>query len=98
MCIFLSDRECHKSGHDWQTVCYHVPYIGELILIYPEVGIGTEYVLAKYFDIERFVIQKQRGLCRYCEEGFVRTDVVVSRGRPSRKYYHQQCANKLNIL
>jgi hypothetical protein len=56
MCIFLSDRECHKSGHDWRAICYHVPYIWELILMYPEVGIGTEYVLAKYFDIERFVI------------------------------------------
>src|SRR3989442_9623829 len=44
------------------------------------------------------VIQKQRGLCRHCGEGFVRTDIVVSRGLSNRKYYHRQCADPLNHL
>jgi len=48
---------------------------------------------AKYFYVERFVIQKQRGLCRHCGEGFVRTDIVVSRGRSNRKCYHRQCGS-----
>jgi hypothetical protein len=54
--------------------------------------------LANYFDVERFIIQKQRGLCRYCEKGFVRTDIIVSRGRASKKYYHKECADRLNII
>jgi len=58
----------------------------------------TTCVLSKYFDVERYIIQKQRGLCRHCRELFVRTDTVVIRGHPNKKYYHQQCANLLNIL
>ncbi|HYT02811.1 MAG TPA: hypothetical protein VEL70_07855, partial [Candidatus Acidoferrum sp.] len=44
----------------------------------------TAYTLANYFHVERFVIQKQRGLCRYCKEGFDRTDIIASKGRISR--------------
>jgi hypothetical protein len=53
---------------------------------------------ATYFYVERFVIQKQRGLCRYCDEGFARTDIVVSTGQSNRKYYHRRCADLLNII
>jgi len=58
----------------------------------------TAYTLTNYFDVERFVIQKQRGLCRYCKEGFVRTDIIVSRGRANKKYYHKECADRLYII
>jgi len=54
--------------------------------------------LTNYFDVERFVIQKQRGLCRYCKEGFVRTDIIISRGRANKKYYHKECADRLYII
>ena len=48
--------------------------------------------------VEKFVIQKQRGLCRYCKEGFDRTDIIVSKGLANKKYYHKECADRLYII
>lgn len=40
---------------------------------------------------------KQAGLCRFCKSIISRHDEVVSNGK-NKKYYHKQCAQKLNIL
>ena len=50
---------------------------------------------------ERRIIEliklKQAGLCRFCKIIISRQDEVVSRGK-IKKYYHKQCAEKLNII
>jgi CheY-like chemotaxis protein len=40
---------------------------------------------------------KQNGVCRYCNKKFSEEDQIVSNGK-RRKYYHKECAEKLNIV
>jgi CheY-like chemotaxis protein len=40
---------------------------------------------------------KQNGVCRYCNKKFSEEDQIVSNGK-RRKYYHRECADKLNIV
>ena len=40
---------------------------------------------------------KQSGKCRYCEKNFTTDEQIVSNGK-NKKYYHKECAQKLNIL
>jgi hypothetical protein len=40
---------------------------------------------------------KQNGKCRYCGKDFTSDEQIVSNGK-RKKYYHKECAQKLNIL
>ena len=40
---------------------------------------------------------KQNGVCRYCNKKFSDEEQIVSNGK-RRKYYHRECAKKLNIV
>ena len=40
---------------------------------------------------------KQSGKCRYCGKDFSSDEQIVSNGK-KKKYYHRECAEKLNIL
>jgi len=40
---------------------------------------------------------KQSGKCRCCEKDFSPDEQIVSNGK-KKKYYHRECAEKLNIL
>jgi hypothetical protein len=40
---------------------------------------------------------KQDGKCRYCGKEFVKDEQIVSNGK-NKKYYHMECAQKLNII
>ena len=40
---------------------------------------------------------KQAGLCRFCKSIISKHDEIVSRGK-IKKYYHKQCAERLNII
>lgn len=39
---------------------------------------------------------KQSGKCRYCEKNFSPDEQIVSNGK-KKKYYHRECAERLNI-
>ncbi|HYY65506.1 MAG TPA: hypothetical protein VE622_00055 [Nitrososphaeraceae archaeon] len=42
---------------------------------------------------------KQNGLCRFCRKKIDNTDIIVIKGsHQKRKYYHKECAERLNIL
>jgi hypothetical protein len=40
---------------------------------------------------------KQNGKCRCCGKNFTSEEQIVSNGK-RKKYYHRECAQKLNIL
>jgi hypothetical protein len=40
---------------------------------------------------------KQDGKCRFCGKEFVKYEQIVSNGK-RKKYYHTECAQKLNII
>jgi hypothetical protein len=40
---------------------------------------------------------KQNGKCRCCGKDFTSDEQIVSNGK-RKKYYHRECAQKLNIL
>ena len=40
---------------------------------------------------------KQNGVCRYCNKTFSDEEQIVSNGK-RKKYYHRECAEKLNII
>jgi hypothetical protein len=40
----------------------------------------------------------QDGRCLLCNVKFDLTDVVVSHGSAKRRYYHEKCAKRLNII
>jgi CheY-like chemotaxis protein len=40
---------------------------------------------------------KQNGVCRYCNKKFSDEELIVSNGK-RKKYYHRECAEKLNIV
>lgn len=40
---------------------------------------------------------RQSGKCRYCGKNFTTEELIVSNGK-RKKYYHKECAQKLNIL
>ena len=40
---------------------------------------------------------KQSGKCRYCGKSFTPDEQIVSNGK-KKKYYHRECAERLNIL
>lgn len=47
--------------------------------------------------VHQFIAIKQQGACRCCGKKFTADDEVVSNGK-RRKYYHIECAQKLNII
>jgi hypothetical protein len=40
---------------------------------------------------------KQDGKCRSCGKEFAKDEQIVSNGK-NKKYYHTECAQKLNII
>lgn len=54
----------------------------------------SRYSVSSIRDVIAF---RQGGLCRQCKLQFNEKDAIVSSGR-IKKYYHQLCAEKLNII
>jgi hypothetical protein len=45
------------------------------------------------------ISSSQDGRCFFCNVKFdLDNDVVVSHGSPKRRYYHEKCAKRLNII
>jgi hypothetical protein len=45
------------------------------------------------------ISSSQDGRCRFCNIKIdLDKDVIVSHGGPKRKYYHEKCARRLNII
>jgi hypothetical protein len=51
-----------------------------------------------YSRAVHYLKSKQNYLCRFCKKKINNGDAFVSRGGHSRKYYHIQCAQRLNII
>jgi CheY-like chemotaxis protein len=47
--------------------------------------------------VSHTINMKQNGVCRYCNRKFSDEEQIVSNGK-RKKYYHRQCAEKLNIV
>jgi hypothetical protein len=47
--------------------------------------------------VSQTIVLKQSGKCRYCEKEFAKDEQIVSNGK-RKKYYHTECAQKLNIV
>ena len=47
--------------------------------------------------ILKIIEGKQNGLCIHCKERITHNNTIVSSGRP-RRYYHKNCAARLNII
>jgi hypothetical protein len=58
----------------------------------------TRFLLIRYIDAEKFILKKQKGLCRCCKQKFNKTETLVSAGQVNKKYYHKECAERLNII
>jgi hypothetical protein len=51
-----------------------------------------------YDKLFHMVDIKQNGLCRLCKRKIDSIEDIVSSGSSSRKYYHVDCAKKINII
>jgi predicted SprT family Zn-dependent metalloprotease len=54
----------------------------------------SDHSRARVFSMIRV---KQEGRCRQCHEELLEDDRVVSSAK-NKKYYHAECAQKLNII
>jgi hypothetical protein len=56
------------------------------------------YSLVEYKRVERYILVRQNGACRFCKDKLMYTETVVSVGHTNKRYYHRPCAEKLHII
>lgn len=54
--------------------------------------------ISRYYDLQFFIMKKQNGLCYHCRQTLEKKDLIVKSGKKKRKYYHKECAERLNMI
>lgn len=63
---------------------------------------GQPKVICNMPGVKSYILvrikSKQKGLCWQCQKQITKDHDIVRRGKKNTRYYHKECAEKLNII